>query len=100
MRPDPLYLLPSDFYHLPSASRLSYTVSRSTLPTSLPMRKLLALIAIPTLLLAQGRGGRPNAPQTTYYIPPAAVWDGSNSAPHADWAVLVRSDTIAAVGPK
>src|SRR4051794_2500153 len=65
-----------------------------------PMRLSTALIALPSLLVAQGGRGRANAPQTTYYITPGAVWDGSNSAPHADWAVLVRSDTIAAVGPK
>src|ERR1051326_9179209 len=69
-------------------------------PSPFPMRKVIALVALPSLLLAQGGRGRANAPQTSYYLTPAAVWDGSNSAPHADWAVLVRSDTIAAVGPK
>jgi imidazolonepropionase-like amidohydrolase len=64
------------------------------------MNKVIALIALPSLLLAQGGRGRANVPQTVYYLTPAAVWDGSNSAPHSDWAVLVRSDTIAAVGPK
>src|SRR3954469_23876339 len=64
------------------------------------MRLAISLLVVPGLLVAQGGRGRANAPQTTYYITPQAVWDGSNSAPHADWAVLVRSDTIAAVGPK
>src|ERR1051325_10227413 len=46
------------------------------------MRLTISLLAIPALLSAQGGRGRANAP------------------PLSGWAFVVRSDTIAAVGPK
>src|SRR4051794_10010914 len=64
------------------------------------MRNVLALLTLPAVLLAQGGRGRANAPQTVYYLTPQAVWAGSSSAPHSDGAVIVRSDTTAAVGRK
>ncbi len=70
-------------------------------------RYLLLLMVVPSLLVAQGRGGRggggganANAPVTTTLLVPARVWDGTNSKPHDDWAVLVRGTQITAVGPR
>src|SRR5437762_781733 len=61
---------------------------------------LIALALLPSIALSQGGRGRASLPQTTYLLTPARVWDGTNTAPHEGWAVLVQSDTIAAVGPK
>ena len=71
-------------------------------------RALLLLLIVPSLLVAQGRGGRgagggganANAPVTTTLLVPARVWDGTNSKPHDGWAVLVRGAQIAGVGPR
>jgi imidazolonepropionase-like amidohydrolase len=66
------------------------------------MRKLLALaLTFPAAALAQGgRANQPQQPQTVSLLTPARVWDGSNSAPHEGWVVLVRGDRIEAVGPR
>jgi len=70
------------------------------------MKRLsLLLLAIPSVLIAQGRGrggggGNPGVPVTTTLLVPARVWDGTATAPHADWAVLVRGTQITAVGPR
>jgi imidazolonepropionase-like amidohydrolase len=66
------------------------------------MRKLTVLaLAIPALGFAQGRGTQPPPqPQPVTLITPARVWDGTNTAPHDGWAVLVRGDRIEAVGPR
>src|SRR4051794_4759911 len=61
-------------------------------------RILLALI--PSIALAQGRGNQPSGPTTTYLLTPARVWDGTETAAHDGWAVLVRGDRIEAVGPR
>jgi imidazolonepropionase-like amidohydrolase len=61
----------------------------------------IALALLPSIALGQGgRSNQPPAPQTTYLLTPAAVWDGTNSVPHDGWAVLVTGDKITAVGPK
>jgi imidazolonepropionase-like amidohydrolase len=57
-------------------------------------------VALPSLCFAQERANQPPAPQTIYLLTPAAVWDGTNSPPHDNWAVLVRGDHIESVGPK
>jgi imidazolonepropionase-like amidohydrolase len=65
------------------------------------MRSILSLAFVPALAFAQfGRGSQPPASQTAYLLTPSAVWDGTNSAPHDNWAVLVRGDRIESVGPK
>lgn len=65
------------------------------------MRKLLAVaIVLPSLALAQGRGNQPQTPPAVTLLVPASVWDGTESAPHSGWAVLVRGDRIEAVGPR
>jgi imidazolonepropionase-like amidohydrolase len=62
---------------------------------------LAAFVALlPSIGLSQGRGNQPPVPQTVFLISPSAVWDGTNSAPHEGWAVLVRGDRIESVGPK
>jgi imidazolonepropionase-like amidohydrolase len=62
---------------------------------------LAALVTfLPSIALSQGRGNQPPVPQTVFLISPSAVWDGTNSAPHEGWAVLVRGDRIESVGPK
>jgi imidazolonepropionase-like amidohydrolase len=68
------------------------------------VRSLMAIVFLPSMLLAQrgGRGaGAPAGPSrdSTYLLKPAAVWNGVDDAPHAGWTVLVRGNNIAAVGP-
>ena len=68
-------------------------------------RITIALLLVPQLLQAQGRGGRggggnAGAPVTTTVLVPARVWDGTNSKPHDGWAVMVRGNQITAVGPR
>lgn len=59
----------------------------------------IALLLVPQLLLAQGRGGgNANGPVTL--LAPARVWDGTSTKPHEGWAVLVRGNQITAVGPR
>jgi imidazolonepropionase-like amidohydrolase len=58
-----------------------------------------ALLA-PMVLPAQGRGNQAPQPQAVTLLVPARVWDGTDSAPHEGWAVLVRGDRIEAVGPR
>src|SRR5258708_12982024 len=60
----------------------------------------IALALLPSLALGQGRPNQPPVPQTVYPLNPSSVWDGTNSAPHDTWAVLVTADRITAVGPK
>jgi imidazolonepropionase-like amidohydrolase len=58
-----------------------------------------ALLLMPQLLIAQGRGGGgANGPATL--LLPARVWDGTTTRPHDGWAVLVRGTQITAVGPR
>lgn len=59
---------------------------------------ILALAASPAL--GQGRGSPPQAPAPVTLISPSRVWDGTDSAPHEGWAVLIRGDRIEAVGPR
>jgi imidazolonepropionase-like amidohydrolase len=65
---------------------------------------LLATAALPTITLAQGRGGgRGAAPAPTgpaILLVPDRVWDGVDAAPHDGWAVVVHGDRIEAVGPR
>ena len=68
-------------------------------------RFMLAAILLPATLLAQrgGRGGSGGAAAAArdsgFLLRPAAVWNGVDDAPHAGWTVLVRGNSIAAVGP-
>ena len=73
--------------------------------SDLMKRLSLLLLAVPTLLVAQGRGrggggGANAAPVTTTLLVPARVWDGTATKPHDGWAVLVRGTQITAVGPR
>jgi imidazolonepropionase-like amidohydrolase len=62
---------------------------------------LLCAAALPSLAVAQARGGRPAAPAgPPTLLVPDRVWDAIDDAPHAGWAVLVRGDKIEAVGPR
>ncbi|HTR78124.1 MAG TPA: amidohydrolase family protein [Gemmatimonadaceae bacterium] len=80
---------------------------RVRLPVSLPL--VLALTFAPRLAPAQGGrgggggggggGGNGGAPGATLLVPDR-VWDGTNSAPHEGWVVLVDGPRIGAVGPK
>ncbi len=63
----------------------------------------------PPAVLAQGAGARSGGrgaaaagagDQSATLIIPARVWDGSESASHEGWAVVVRGDRITAVGPR
>jgi imidazolonepropionase-like amidohydrolase len=63
----------------------------------------LAVVAIPSVVIAQGRGGRgapppPAGPPTL--LVPDRVWDAGADAPHDGWVVLVRGERIEAVGPR
>ena len=60
---------------------------------------IIALIPVPVM----AQGGRasqvPPTPAASLLVP-SRVWDGTASAPHEGWAVLVRGDRIEAVGPR
>jgi imidazolonepropionase-like amidohydrolase len=63
----------------------------------------LAAVALPAVVVAQGRGGRgapppPVGPPTL--LVPDRVWDAVADAPHDGWVVLVRGERIEAVGPR
>jgi imidazolonepropionase-like amidohydrolase len=63
----------------------------------------LAAVAIPSVVVAQGRGGRgapppPAGPPTL--LVPDRVWDAVADAPHDGWVVLVRGERIEAAGPR
>src|SRR5580765_78049 len=64
----------------------------------------IAIIALPGLTFAQGRGGGRGAPPAPAGPPillvPDRVWDGADGPAHDGWVVLVRGDKIDAVGPK
>src|SRR5690348_2297798 len=77
--------------------------------------RLLALLAVPRLLLAQSpdtllsalklpsrAGFAPLVPAPSGHpvlLKPDRVFDANNEATHAGWVVLVQGDSIAAVGP-
>jgi imidazolonepropionase-like amidohydrolase len=63
---------------------------------------LITLSLIPSLAVAQGRGGgRGNAPAgPATLLVPDRVWTATEDAPHDGWVVLVRGDRIEAVGPR
>jgi imidazolonepropionase-like amidohydrolase len=64
-------------------------------------KSLLIALALPAIVFAQGgRGAQQQQPQTVELLTPARVWDGTATAPHDGWAVLVRGDRIEAVGPR
>jgi imidazolonepropionase-like amidohydrolase len=64
-------------------------------------KSLLIALALPAIAFAQGgRGAQQQQPQTVELLTPARVWDGTATAPHDGWAVLVRGDRIEAVGPR
>ena len=69
---------------------------------SLRVLLALALPVVPHFALAQGArgggGGGGGVPGTL--LVPDRVWDGTNSAPHEGWVVLVDGSRIDAVGPK
>ena len=68
----------------------------------MPRFVVMLCLLIPQLAVAQGRGGRGGAAASgpPVLLLPARVWDGSNTGPHEGWAVLVRGNQIAAVGPR
>ncbi len=64
---------------------------------------VLAAVAFPAVVIAQGRGGRgapppPVGPPTL--LVPDRVWDAVADAPHDGWVVLVRGERIEAAGPR
>jgi imidazolonepropionase-like amidohydrolase len=63
-------------------------------------RHLLLLVAalVPHLLGAQATGS--GEQQTATLLVPDRVWEGTDAAPRAGWAVLVRGEHIEAVGPR
>jgi imidazolonepropionase-like amidohydrolase len=69
-------------------------------------KSLLAILGVallPSLTIAQGRGGRGGAAAPVgppSLLVPDRVWDGIDDAPHEGWAVLVRGERIEAVGPR
>jgi imidazolonepropionase-like amidohydrolase len=64
-------------------------------------RVALLFALIPSVLAAQGRGGRGAATNgPAVLLLPDRVWDGVSGAPNEGWAVLVRGDRIDAVGPR
>src|SRR5688572_1641340 len=64
------------------------------------MRRALVVVALlgPHLVHAQGPAGGEQRPATL--LVPARVWEGTEAAPRAGWAVLVRGERIEAVGPR
>ena len=60
-----------------------------------------AVVAAATTGSAQrgGRGGAAAGADSSLLLRPAAVWDGTSDSVHAGWTVLVRGNSIAAVGP-
>ena len=62
------------------------------------MMRLLLLLACLAVLL-QGQPQRPTPVETVYVLKPAYVFDGESAQLHANWAVLVRGQKIAQVGP-
>jgi imidazolonepropionase-like amidohydrolase len=71
----------------------------------LPLLITSALTSIAGAQRGGGRGGRggaaggPSRDSTTLLIPDR-VWDGVNAEAHAGWVVLVRGNSIDAVGPR
>ncbi len=63
-------------------------------------RIVVALLIIPQLLAAQGRGRGGGAIGPATLLVPGRVWDGTDSKPHEGWSVLVRGSQISAVGPR
>ena len=66
------------------------------------LRHLIAVLILPVAVSAQ-RGGRGNAAaavgrDSTFLLKPAAVWNAIDDAPHIGWTVLVRGNSIVAVG--
>jgi imidazolonepropionase-like amidohydrolase len=57
------------------------------------------MIALLLAALVQQPAPQPADSSRPVLLLPAAVWDGVADAPHAGWAVLVRGERIAAVGP-
>ena len=65
-------------------------------------RRWIVALILPVAVSAQ-RGGRGNAAaaagrDSTYLLKPAAVWNAIDDAPHTGWTVLVRGNSIVAVG--
>src|SRR5437773_1549844 len=57
---------------------------------------MLKTLALAMLLVAQPASAQS---PTAYLLRPDRVFDGTDPLPHQGWAVLVRGDKIAAVGP-
>jgi imidazolonepropionase-like amidohydrolase len=77
------------------------TARRPTRPT-MPRLSRLPIVAALTALAFLPLGAQPRAAArdtTPVLLRPDAVWDGDADAPRAGWAVLVRGERIAAVGP-
>jgi imidazolonepropionase-like amidohydrolase len=62
-------------------------------------RTFTALAAAGFALVAFAPGARAASPATLYLLEPARVFDAQSEQTHEGWAVLVRGDRIAAVGP-
>src|SRR3954467_7048473 len=62
--------------------------------------RILSLLLVPALALAQRPTQSPAAPARATLLVPARVWDGVENQPHGGWAVLVRGERIEAVGPR
>jgi imidazolonepropionase-like amidohydrolase len=63
-----------------------------------------AVLVLPAIAWAQGRGGRGGAAPApvgpAIVLVPDRVWDAVDVAPHEGWAVVVHGDLIEAVGPR
>ena len=65
------------------------------------LRAVLAFgLLAPQLAAAQASASAPTNAQALTLLVPARVWEGTEAAPRAGWAVLVRGDRIEAVGPR
>src|SRR6185295_19358302 len=63
------------------------------------MRPLLFLLSL-AFLLPMFQTQSPTAPETSYLLKPARVFDGESEQLHENWVVLVRGDKIVQAGPR
>jgi imidazolonepropionase-like amidohydrolase len=63
------------------------------------LRKALLALCAGSLALPAGAAGTAAAPVTAYLLKADRVFDARSEQTHSGWAVLVRGDKIAAVGP-
>ncbi len=60
---------------------------------------VLIILSFACLVIYQTRQTTTPAPETTYLLKPAFVFDGETAQLHDHWAVLVKGDKIVAAGP-